>query len=587
MTEGGKAMFRSSYDVVICGGGLAGATLARQLILSDDSLSVLMLDKLHYPVPLAAHKVGESSVEIAGHYFAHVLQLHDHMKAHHLPKHGLRYFWNGAEQNFAKRPELGLKEFTPCPSFQIDRGKLENELFALNTQAGVTIAQSAIVEEIDLSQDQRPHHVLFRDSQGEQHQVGARWVIDAMGRRLYLQKKLGLHREVPEKFNAAWMRVRGRIDVCDFVPEAEDHWHSRVPENRRYLSTTHLMGQGYWIWLIPLGSGNTSVGIVTDEQFHDPERFKDLEHTLAWISEHDPVMSANLDSQDFMDFMSVRNFNYSTNQVFSEKRWACVGEAAAFSDPFYSPGSNMIGFENSIVTHLVGEDRKGRLSAGDIQFFNEFVISQNDWLDYNIHTAYAYFGDPLVMSMAFLWDAVVGWGVATPQMFNDIYLNKDSREQVREALATFYPLAVQVKQLLIDWGKLSQGRFTFEFIDYYHVPFVNALYAENLKIGKSSAELRADHHRTMMVLEDFAQVIFRLAVEDALPSEVGRIEGKPWLNAWKMSLDPSRWEADGLFRPTTSPRDIGPITDQIRALYRPVDMPRPERPKEMVIELDL
>ena len=54
----------SRYDVVIIGGGLAGLTLARQLIQEDPGIRVLVAEKRAHPAPEAAFKVGESSVEI-------------------------------------------------------------------------------------------------------------------------------------------------------------------------------------------------------------------------------------------------------------------------------------------------------------------------------------------------------------------------------------------------------------------------------------------------------------------------------------------------------------------------------------------
>ena len=59
-------MKSQTYDVVICGGGLAGMCLARQLKLENSAISVLILEKNPFPVREAAHKVGESTVEIAG-----------------------------------------------------------------------------------------------------------------------------------------------------------------------------------------------------------------------------------------------------------------------------------------------------------------------------------------------------------------------------------------------------------------------------------------------------------------------------------------------------------------------------------------
>ncbi|MGH2482011.1 MAG: tryptophan 7-halogenase, partial [Ktedonobacteraceae bacterium] len=61
------------YDVAILGGGQAGLTLALQLTKIRPATSILVIEKQTYPFPEAAHKVGESTVEISGHYLRDVL----------------------------------------------------------------------------------------------------------------------------------------------------------------------------------------------------------------------------------------------------------------------------------------------------------------------------------------------------------------------------------------------------------------------------------------------------------------------------------------------------------------------------------
>ena len=60
-------MDETVYDLVICGGGLAGLTLARQIKVQQPRWSVAILDPVERPLPEAGHKVGESSVELGAH----------------------------------------------------------------------------------------------------------------------------------------------------------------------------------------------------------------------------------------------------------------------------------------------------------------------------------------------------------------------------------------------------------------------------------------------------------------------------------------------------------------------------------------
>src|SRR6185312_3567385 len=64
-------------DVLILGGGLAGLTLALELRERFPDLSIRVLERRTHPVPRAAHKVGESTVEIGAHYFSNVLGLRE------------------------------------------------------------------------------------------------------------------------------------------------------------------------------------------------------------------------------------------------------------------------------------------------------------------------------------------------------------------------------------------------------------------------------------------------------------------------------------------------------------------------------
>ena len=169
------------YDVVILGGGLAGGCLARQLRQEAPELRVLVAEKRPHPVPEAAFKVGESSVEIGAHYFSTRLGLEPHLRSQQLEKLGLRYFFtHGDNRDLTERVELGPSLFPPVPSFQLDRGRLENFLLQADAEAGATVLDGYRVVSIAL--DRATVHRVSLSGPGGRVDVTARWVVDASGR---------------------------------------------------------------------------------------------------------------------------------------------------------------------------------------------------------------------------------------------------------------------------------------------------------------------------------------------------------------------------------------------------------------------
>jgi flavin-dependent dehydrogenase len=95
------------------------------------------------------------------------------------------------------------------------------------------------------------------------------------------------------------------------------------------LSTNHLMGEGYWVWLIPLAGDRTSVGIVSDERLHPFNELHTFDAALAWLDRNEPqcaeVVRAHVDQR--MDFRALKHFSHDAQQVYSSERWSLVGGA--------------------------------------------------------------------------------------------------------------------------------------------------------------------------------------------------------------------------------------------------------------------
>ena len=63
--------------------------------------------------------------------------------------------------------------------------------------------------------------------------------------------------------------------------------------------------------------------------------------------------------------LAIKKLSRGSRQVYSTNRWGLVGEAAAFLDPFYSPGSDFIAIGNMMVGKLIGKlGSRGRTKFG-------------------------------------------------------------------------------------------------------------------------------------------------------------------------------------------------------------------------------
>jgi len=564
------------FDIAICGAGLAGLTLARQIKLEQPERTVVLIERAARPLTLAAHKVGESSVELGAHYLGEKLQLHNYFTEEHYKKMGLRYFFGDSTGPLEKRPEFGLSCFPFVSSYQIDRGKLENDLRSFNQELGIELIEGKSVNAINLAPGcEQMHEVVLDQAPGTTHtnntanlqeKIQARWVVDAMGRRRYLQKKLELAGKTRGKCSSSWFRVEGRIDLDDLVAE-EQAWHDRVPNRRRYFSTNHLMGNGYWVWLIPLATGYTSVGIVTQESIHPFDTYNTYERATAWLCKHEPKLATHLEQCRHVDFRCMRRYSHTSQQVFSEGRWACVGEAGVFADPFYSPGTDMIGFANSITTEMIKLDFASKLTAERVSEYNRFYIGMNNALTTNIQVGYPFFGNAMVMVAKLLWDNSAAWAYACPQMFNSTYLDPEKSARFRKATTRFFSLTQRMQRLFVEWSTKASGQISYEFMDYLSLNFLREWRLRNLQSGKSTEELIADQHYNMERFEELAQVLFLLAVEDVMPEQLEHFPDPLWLNAWRIGLDPNRWEKDRLFEPISAPRDFSAMYAEIRSRF--------------------
>jgi flavin-dependent dehydrogenase len=413
----------SSFDVVICGGGLSGLTLGLQLRRELPDLSVLVLEKTSRPLPNGCHKVGESSVELGSSYFES-LGLTEYLKEHQLFKHGLRFFPGGGHMPLEQRLEIGPMQEPIVPSYQLDRGIFETDLRGFLEQAGATLVEGAMVRDAELSESGERHTVVFEKKNGDHKRtvrVSTRWVVDATGRNAMLRRKLKLTRGSRHSACSGWFRVEGKVDITEFVPKGVSSWHDTEAAKHRWRSTNHMMGPGYWCWIIPLSSGMTSIGVVVHKELHAFDDIRSLERCMAFIEKNEPVLFEALKPYEVKDFLCLNDFSHTIGRGWSADRWALVGEAGAFVDPLYSPGSDFIAYANSFTTELIRVDYAGgdlETRTRDLNLQYRALVSGN--IDVYAQSAPVY-GHPRAMLAKVYWDNFAYWSYSCQYFMRKIY----------------------------------------------------------------------------------------------------------------------------------------------------------------------
>jgi flavin-dependent dehydrogenase len=499
------------YDVIIAGGGLAGLCLARQLRREAPALRVLLAEKRRHPVPEAAFKVGESSVEIGAHYFQHVIGLEQHLRHAQLEKLGLRYFFpaNG-NHRIERRFELGPPGFPPVPSFQLDRGRLENMMLRANRDDGVDVQDDCRVTSCEFGDPF--HRVEIQTGSGVAH-VEGRWLVDASGRRGLIRQRLGLTRKVGHFANACWFRIPHRLRVDDWSNDPE--WKGRVPSDQRWLSTNHLMGVGYWVWLIPLASGSTSVGIVVDGHLHPYHRLNRFDRALDWLREFEPqcaeVVRRHGDERE--DFLALQEFAYGCSRVYSAARWALVGEAGLFTDPFYSPGSDFIAIGNDYTADLIERERAGEDVERRVEQYNATYLRLYEAFLRLYEGQYPIMGNAQVMTAKVAWDNACYWAITALLFFQRRYRRPEFIASLEDLMRRFFVLHARMQQFLKVWNAIDERRYARGWTSVVDAEWLRRLQAELGDGPMDDEALRARLLANFATLEAFASALQQMAID--------------------------------------------------------------------------
>ena len=346
------------YDVTILGAGIAGLTLARQLLMYSDK-TVLLLEK-RTEIPPARQKVGESNVQVQGYYLSKILDMEEHLLREHFLKYNLRFYWPTPGQEntgYEQYSQSYIRFLSNICCYQLDRNKIEAELLRVNLQDPKFSFEAGIANlDVILSTTSEPHAVSF-EVNGSKVEIQSTWVVDTTGRAKFLARRMELTKPNPIRHGSVFFWVDGLLNIEKLTDLS--HTETLLHKNRRklghtpaWLATNHFCGEGYWFWVIPL-QGRTSLGLVYDRACVNEDEVSSPEKVIDWVCKRHPLFAAELPGRKIVDQAMYRDFSYDCKQTISAERWALAGEAGRFTDPLYSPGGDLISLYNTLITDAI------------------------------------------------------------------------------------------------------------------------------------------------------------------------------------------------------------------------------------------
>ena len=306
----------NSYDVIVIGGGPAGATAAA--LLAEKGRRVVVFEKEKFP----RYHVGESLMPFCWFTLDRLGVLPEMERLAYTKKHSVQFVTQDGRQS---QPFYFFQHYDHPSSttWQVERADFDLMLLENARKKGAEVYEETAVKRVLKDDSGRVIGVEVTGTDGVGREVFAPMTIDCSGRDQVATAREGWRMKDP-KLNklAVWTYYRGA---------------KRDPGIDEGNTTVAYVADRGWFWYIPLRGDIVSVGVVAEKNYlfsesKDPKEVfaREIERNV-WIKDHLSV------GQQFGEYFVTSEFSYRSKFCAAEGL-LLAGDAFAFLDPVFSSG---------------------------------------------------------------------------------------------------------------------------------------------------------------------------------------------------------------------------------------------------------
>jgi flavin-dependent dehydrogenase len=317
-TAGLKSLVANPPDVLVIGGGPAGATTAT--LVAQQGHRVALLERERFP----RYHIGESLIPETFWVLERLGMLSKLRGSRFVEKHSVQFI---TEQGKLSAPFYFVehKPHESSQTWQVTRAEFDQVMLENARDQGVEAHEGIRVLEV-LFDGERAVGVLAVDEDGVKHEIKARVIVDAAGQSCLIQDRLGLRDWDPDlKKAAVWTYFRGAERAS-----GRDEGATIIMQ---------LQGKVGWFWYIPLQDDMVSVGVVAPFDYLFKGRASKELEKIFWeeVARCPGVQPRIANAECVAPYRAAKEYSYKSRQV-SGDGWVLVGDAYGFLDPLYSSG---------------------------------------------------------------------------------------------------------------------------------------------------------------------------------------------------------------------------------------------------------